>query len=342
MEVVRGREERWIKHYSSGHRILLVGEGDFSFSLCLAMAFASATNIVATSLDSYDDLIMKYENARVNLAYLEVLGASLLHGVDATKMSILPVFRWRKFHRIIFNFPHAGFYGKEDNPELITMHRNLVRGFLLNASSMLQHDGEIHVNHKVTAPFDSWKIEDLASECFLRFVGHDDFRIEDYPGYSNKRGSGSRSDEPFPLGECRTFKFKLWPGARKLDSIQTISPGFQIPVNTQQQPVPLARPSTYNDVHLSNGLRVNIDHKNECHRIFGAYLNHVEETFGSTSYDVYHSVREALRLGFETYMAAEPGRPSSGYIGILEELHRLSILRSQRLRQMLLTLDQQH
>lgn len=43
---------RWIKHYSSGHRILLVGEGDFSFSTCLAAAFGWASNMVATSLDS--------------------------------------------------------------------------------------------------------------------------------------------------------------------------------------------------------------------------------------------------------------------------------------------------
>lgn len=45
-------EEKTIKHYSSSHRILLVGEGDFSFSACLARAFGSANNIVATSLDS--------------------------------------------------------------------------------------------------------------------------------------------------------------------------------------------------------------------------------------------------------------------------------------------------
>lgn len=45
-------EEKTIKHYGSSHRILLVGEGDFSFSACLARAFGSANNIVATSLDS--------------------------------------------------------------------------------------------------------------------------------------------------------------------------------------------------------------------------------------------------------------------------------------------------
>lgn len=73
-----------------------------------------------TTFTKPDDLIKKYKNAKANLAYLKVLGASLLHGVDATKMRILPVFQWKKFHRIIFNFPHAGFYGREDNPDLIT------------------------------------------------------------------------------------------------------------------------------------------------------------------------------------------------------------------------------
>lgn len=46
------RVEKRIKHYSSNHKILLVGEGDFSFSKCLANAFGSASNITATSLDS--------------------------------------------------------------------------------------------------------------------------------------------------------------------------------------------------------------------------------------------------------------------------------------------------
>lgn len=46
-------EEIWVKHYSSNHHILLVGEGDFSFSSSLARAFGSASNIVATSLDPY-------------------------------------------------------------------------------------------------------------------------------------------------------------------------------------------------------------------------------------------------------------------------------------------------
>jgi len=45
-------EERRIGPYTSSQKILLVGEGDFSFSASLAQAFSSATNIIATSLDS--------------------------------------------------------------------------------------------------------------------------------------------------------------------------------------------------------------------------------------------------------------------------------------------------
>nr|CAB3457371.1 unnamed protein product [Digitaria exilis] len=45
--------EKSLGCYSSTQSILLVGDGDFSFSLALAAAFRSGTNIVATSLDTY-------------------------------------------------------------------------------------------------------------------------------------------------------------------------------------------------------------------------------------------------------------------------------------------------
>lgn len=43
------RKEGWIDCYNSSQKILLVGEGDFSFSACLARAFGTAKNMVATS-----------------------------------------------------------------------------------------------------------------------------------------------------------------------------------------------------------------------------------------------------------------------------------------------------
>nr|GMD51274.1 25S rRNA (uracil2634-N3)-methyltransferase [Ipomoea batatas] len=54
------QQEKWIKHYSNRHKILLVDDGDFSFSACLAVAFGSASNITATSLDSEEFLTFDY------------------------------------------------------------------------------------------------------------------------------------------------------------------------------------------------------------------------------------------------------------------------------------------
>ncbi|KAL5548723.1 hypothetical protein UlMin_003954 [Ulmus minor] len=202
---------KWVSQYSSDHQILLVGEGNFSFSLSLARSFGSASNIFATSLDPYDAVIIKYSEAKSNLEKLKELGASLSHGVDATNMENHRDLRMRKFDRVIFNFPHAGFHAKEDNPNMIMMHRGLVYGFLRNAKSMLRAYGQIHVNHKTTFPYYHWNIVELAFQNSLVLIECVDFMKKDYPGYENKRGDGSRSDEPFYLGRCSTFKFTLYP-----------------------------------------------------------------------------------------------------------------------------------
>ncbi|KAI9119984.1 hypothetical protein K1719_008953 [Acacia pycnantha] len=202
-------EEKWLKYYSSHHQIILVGEGDFSFALCLAQSFGSAFNIVASSLDTHDEVVRKYKKAKSNLVALTKLGADVLHGVDATQMKSHPDLNMRRFDRIIFNFPHAGFHGREDDFFMIEEHKDLIRGFFKNASSMLMSNGEVHINHKITPPFDYWCIKELGIQNFLLPIECVEFKKEDYPGYNNKRGDGSRCDQPFPLGKCSTFKFVL-------------------------------------------------------------------------------------------------------------------------------------
>ncbi|CAL0335046.1 unnamed protein product [Lupinus luteus] len=204
---------KWVTHYCSDHKILLVGEGDFSFSLSLAQSFGSPSNIVASSFDSYDDVTKKYKHAKSNLDDLRKLGACLLHGVDATKMKFHSYLEALRFDRIIFNFPHAGFHGKEGNSTMIEMHKNLVLGFFQNASCLLRFNGEVHVNHKTNAPFSHWNLEELAIQSFLTLIECAEFRKENYRGYNNKRGDGNRCDEPFPLGQCSTFKFIYNPRA---------------------------------------------------------------------------------------------------------------------------------
>ncbi|KAH1192802.1 Uncharacterized protein GmHk_19G053953 [Glycine max] len=120
--------EKRITLYRSSDEILLVGEGDFSFSLCLARAFGTAKNMVATSLDSRASLRNKYGSALGNLTELEALGCTIVHRVDVHTM----------------------------------LHKDLVSGFLYNAKYMLNKGGEIHITHKTTHPFSKWNIKKLA------------------------------------------------------------------------------------------------------------------------------------------------------------------------------------
>ncbi|KAM0890187.1 hypothetical protein ACQ4PT_027212 [Festuca glaucescens] len=99
---------KWLKHYSSAQSILIVGDGDFSFSLAIATAFGSGENLVPTSLDSYGALTSKYGKAEANVTELKRLGATVLHGVDAKTMKLHSCLKMRRFDRIVFNFPHAG------------------------------------------------------------------------------------------------------------------------------------------------------------------------------------------------------------------------------------------
>ncbi|XP_071701087.1 uncharacterized protein At4g26485-like [Rutidosis leptorrhynchoides] len=309
-------EMKWVKHYNSENEILLVGEGDFSFGLSLATAFGSATNIVATSLDSYDDLIKKYNGAATNLLILHSYGAQLLHGVDATKMQFHPYLQNRKFDRIIYNFPHAGFIGLENDPQVIEIHRNLVRGFLKNASCMLRFNGEVHVTHKTTTPFDSWNIEELGTQSSLQLLECVKFNIQDYPGYNNKRGDGKRSDEPFPLRKCNTFKFVLSSNLHHQNPLQDQE------ITSQ----------------TTNARQV----MNPVFQIFREYFDHARLTYGITDEYLLSNVRNMLAIGFERCKAEDGVDPLNDYINHLKEIQYMSKLRIANLRNSLLEVDQRY
>ena len=224
-----------------------------------------------------------------------------------------------------------------------SMHRDLVHGFFRNASGMLRANGEIHVNHKTTAPFSHWNLEELASQNSLVLFECVDFKKEDYPGYNNKRGAGSRCDEPFRLGACSTFKFRFSPTAMKMSRIVCHSDlnhrGSQQINLMQMQQWPGSsdyRGPGRNILANMNGIP---RHMGLPLTIFDGYFNHAVETFGRNGYDVGYTVHEAFRLGFERYMAEGPGRTLTGYINLLQELQHLSRLRSAFLQRMLLGPD---
>ncbi|KAM1004069.1 hypothetical protein ACFX2C_004309 [Malus domestica] len=211
--------ERRIKHYSSSQKILLVGEGDFSFPVCLARTFCSATSMVATSLDSEEELKVKYSKAMKNLMELENMGCKIFHGVDVHTVLHHPQLTRMEFDGIIFNFPHAGCSNfrcsSEKKQHHILSHQSLVKGYFKSSREMLTRSGEIHVTHKTSYPFTEWEIENLAEEAGLFLVKEEkEFSIRDYPDYLNKRGAG-KCDVYFHVGEASTSRFPkcLYPPA---------------------------------------------------------------------------------------------------------------------------------
>ncbi|RDX78044.1 Heavy metal-associated isoprenylated plant protein 41, partial [Mucuna pruriens] len=348
-------DAKWVTHYSSDHQILLVGEGDFSFSLSLAKSFGSAANIVASSLNSYglslalylsvsafalcatfpresfdlgtwgesyssrvqnpnafshvDDVIKMYKHAKSNLDNLHKLGACLLHGVDATKMKLHSDLKMQRFDRVIFNFPHAGFHGREDNTLLIKMHKGLVLGFFKNASCMLRANGEIHVSHKTTAPFSNWNIEKLATQCFLTLIDCADFKREDYPGYNNKRGDGYRCDEPFPLGKCCTYKFIYIPKTKRNRMKRTRMMVSRQQKNGRKSKIKDAVEQLPTSVHLSyypqtshfpkmeEAMTSIFDLTNRHTSIIGGHLSNMAEVHGGGAPSAGYSAILGTRLG---------------------------------------------
>lgn len=201
-------KHKWIKHYCSSYRILLVGEGDFSFSACLAKAFGSATNMVATSLNSIDFLQANYAKAMVNINYLKNKGGTVTHEFDATAMynnRHLINYGDSKFDRIIYNFPLAGFFHGLTPDRQLRRNRHLVRSFMANARKMLHDHGEIHITHKSNGFFLKWDLEELAAKCGLRLIGQVKFNLNDYPDYHTKYGFGG--DNNFNCKPSKTYKF---------------------------------------------------------------------------------------------------------------------------------------
>lgn len=194
-------EERRLGPYTSSQKILLVGEGDFSFSASLAKSFSSATNVVATSLDSREFLSKNYKRALRNISKLIERGGTVLHGVDCTKME--DMFRSMIFDRIIYNFPHTGLFDRDETQ--LHGHRTLVRLFLANAKNLIKKDGEIHITHKSKGFFLQWDIKSLGSDEGLLLLEEVPFNHKHYPGYRTMCGFGGNNF--FYCYPSKTYKF---------------------------------------------------------------------------------------------------------------------------------------
>ncbi|KAG2350950.1 hypothetical protein BDR05DRAFT_54645 [Suillus weaverae] len=121
--------------FTSTDKILLIGEGNFSFAHALvidpplSLEHLPPSNITATAYDSEEECYDKYLDARSKVEVLRERGAVVLFGVDGTKLEKCNALKGRRFDRVMFNFPHAG-KGITDQDRNILSNQMLILGFL--------------------------------------------------------------------------------------------------------------------------------------------------------------------------------------------------------------------
>jgi len=229
--------------------VLIVGEGDFSFSRALHQLLPDL-NIIATSLDTRERVLQKYPNSA------NPFSQELLFGVDATKMSLKSLCKAMglkeldPIERIVFNFPHTG-EGIKDRAYNIRNQQALLLAFFKAAAQILKAqkafnkpdllkrktlmarensaekvqsedeeeikprfeglEPEIHVTVWTGDPYDDWNLRRLATSTDLLELSESFvFDPARYPSYRHCRTVGHvEQDETFALRTARTFVFTL-------------------------------------------------------------------------------------------------------------------------------------
>lgn len=173
-----------IEHLNFG-KTLLIGEGNFSFSVCLS-GFISPNFITATCFEKSYELTDK---AGENIRYLKALGTRVFNSIDATELT--RYFAEEKFANILFQFPHAGTrQGRNGEKSSYA----LVRKFLLSAKKLLCVDGRVFVTVVDSDFYNSvFRFAKLQELCGFRELYIRNFNPSDFVGYVHSMTNSNES-----------------------------------------------------------------------------------------------------------------------------------------------------
>ncbi|EJU02833.1 hypothetical protein DACRYDRAFT_78686 [Dacryopinax primogenitus] len=138
----QGGQSAPVPFVSPWDNTLLIGEGNFSFSLSLVQHHGiPGYRITATSYDTEEQLTQKYPEAHENLRLLRENGVTVFLHVDARTLHKCKTLvniskRSGGFSRVVWNFPHTG-AGIQDQDRNVRVNQQAIIGFLRSVAPLL-------------------------------------------------------------------------------------------------------------------------------------------------------------------------------------------------------------
>ena len=184
--------------YDTERTILLLGEGDFSFTKALLDHHLdpNTSHVIATTLDSEEITVEKYPNAQDTLTYLRDHDIDVLFNIDATRLASYKKLHKFTFGRVIFNFPHSG-AGIKDQDRNIRHHQLLLASLFQSIHQLISlksidntNRPQLHITLKQGEPYASWNIKGLAKRHGWSTLFSAVFDPKAYPGYEHRRTLG--------------------------------------------------------------------------------------------------------------------------------------------------------